>query len=383
MTGPVVLDFLSDPMGGLLTSARAFLNRVRRFDGKTQLLVLEFDGAVSSGVDERDAFDWVDIRRPGGLRGLRRLAWQNLVLPGILRRHGAKVYVSLSHYLPVTLPAGVGSIVGISNLAPFSTDALAAEVSLVKRLRLRVLRWTIVDAAQRADRVIALSEAGRVELLGRGVSAEKIRKIPNGVVAPPQADVQQDKVALSRLGVTGDFILCVSHFYRYKNFLRLVEAYSRLPASLRARHPLLLVGAAYDPAYVEEVRQLADRLQLGAQVRIIPGVYDGDLSALYRRCRLFAFPSLIENSPITLLEALAHGAVVAAADIPAMREFGGDSAVYFDPRSSSAMAATMANALCDEALRATLAAKAPLQAAAHTWENFTSRLVATYRELLV
>ena len=40
MAKPVIFDFLSDPMGGLLTSARAFLRRVRRFDADTRIVVL-------------------------------------------------------------------------------------------------------------------------------------------------------------------------------------------------------------------------------------------------------------------------------------------------------------------------------------------------------
>ena len=106
MAATIVLDFLSDPMGGLLTSARAFLNRVRRFDTESRLVVLEVNAAVSGSVADPAAFDWINVERPGGLRGLRRVAWQNLELPAIARRYQADTYISLSHYLPMTLPAG-------------------------------------------------------------------------------------------------------------------------------------------------------------------------------------------------------------------------------------------------------------------------------------
>jgi len=380
MPDTVILDFLSDSMGGLLTSARAFLNRVRAIDADTRLVVLEEGDTVSRGVTHAEDFEWVRVQPFSRPRAIRRMAWQNLMLPAVIARQRADIYLSLSHFLPHTLPHSVSSIVGISNLAPFSPDALVAEVRYLPRLRLRLLRQTILSAARRADRVVALSEAGKQLLANERIATNKIRVIPNGV-APAIENPSADAAVLNRLAVQAEFILCVSHFYRYKNFARLVHAYALLPDALRARHLLVLVGAPYDPAYFLEIETLVKRLGLSRQVRLVPGVYGEDLHVLYRQSALFVFPSLIENSPITLLEALMHGAVVAAADIPAMREFAGDAAVYFDPHSAQGMANTMMALLDDPSKRAQLRALGPRQASRYTWDDFTAALVDVYREL--
>ena len=86
------------------------------------------------------------------------------------------------------------------------------------------------------------------------------------------------------------FILCVSHFYRYKNFERLVRAYALLPADVRARYELILVGAPYDPAYVTSIQGLVAALGLEGRVRVIPGAYGEELAALYQNCSVFVFP---------------------------------------------------------------------------------------------
>jgi len=376
MAATIVLDFLSDPVGGLLTSARAFLNRVRRFDPDSRLIVLEVNAAVSSNVADPAAFDWINVERTEGLRGWRRVYWQNLELLNVARHYRADTYISLSHYLPMTLPAGVRSIIGVSNLAPFSADAHAAEVEWRKRLRLRILRKTILSAARRADQVIALSHTCRAELAGCGIDAHKISVIPNGVTRHPAMGRNEP---LPNPFENKPFVLCVSHFYRYKNFERLVRAYALLPTELRASYELLLVGAPYDPAYVASIRGLIMALGLGERVRLIPGAYGEELVAMYQNCSVFVFPSLVENSPITLLEAMAHGAPVAASDIPAMREMGGDAAVYFDPHSEESIAATIARFLGDEALRTRLRASGNERVRLYDWDHFSERLVRLYQ----
>ena len=375
----IIFDFLSDPMGGLLTSARAFLRRVRRFDSDTRIVVLELNGSISSSIENSAEFEWVNIQKPGGWSGWRRMLWQNMNLPSLIRQYEAGVYVSLSHYLPWTIPGHVKTIVGVSNLAPFSQDAYRAEIKLSKKLRLLMLRRGIVSAARRADRVIALSETCLGELTCRDVPLEKISVVPNGVDFP----VSQAGEGEAICAMEGEFILCVSHFYRYKNHERLVRGYALLPESLRQRYRLLLVGRPYDAVYFESIKQLVAHLNLTERVSLIAGLYGAELSTHYRRCAMFVFPTLIENSPITLLEAMAHGAPVAAADIPAMREFGGNAVMYFDPHSEMAMAKAMEAMLVDAAARDRLRALGSQRAQQYTWDGFTEKLVLLYRKVSV
>jgi glycosyltransferase involved in cell wall biosynthesis len=378
MTRTVILDFLSDPMGGLLTSARAFLNRARRHDAASRIVVLEVNSAISGSIDDAKLFEWINVEHAHGLRGWRRLLWQNLELPAIARRYHADVYVSLSHYLPRTLPAGVRSVIGVSNLAPFSMDAFTAEVSWRSKLRLRLLRTSILGSARRADRVIALSQACRSALVARGIVDDKISVIPNGVSSLSESEPTPSAAATSQ---DAEFILCVSHFYRYKNFARLVRAYALLPPSIRGRYRLLLVGAPYDVSYYESIRSLVVSLGLGDRVKIIPGAYGDELADLYKKCSLFVFPSLAENSPITLLEAMTRGAPIAAADIPAIREMADDAAVYFEPRSEQTIAQALEAILSDPAKRAMLRAHGERRAKLYSWDDFAKRLVRLYQQL--
>ena len=165
-TRRIVIDLLAASTGGQLTRARAFLARLRRYDANSEIWLLQENDALGSCAQRPDLNVVNLTSKSGRLRALRRMAWLNLRLPALIKRHRIDTYISFSHYLPWTLPRGVRSVVGVSNLAPFSQAALDAETKMWPRLRLLALRRTILSATRRADRVIALSEACRTVLTG-------------------------------------------------------------------------------------------------------------------------------------------------------------------------------------------------------------------------
>jgi glycosyltransferase involved in cell wall biosynthesis len=381
-TPTLLLDFLAARTGGQLTRARAFLTRVREHDPDTRLHLLHADGALDFAAGRGD-LEMDELHFPPPAVALRRVAWQNFRLPAVLEATRADGYLTFSHDLPLRFPASVPAIVGVSNLAPFSADARAAETRWSARLRLDLLARTIVSSARRAQAVIALSETCRTQLVDRGVDAARIEVIPNGVeVEAGVCDPAQRTQLLEGLGIRGDYLLYVSHFYRYKNFERLIAAWAALPPALRAQLKLVLVGKPWDDEYHREITRAVRDLGAGVQVIIVPGAAGIELATLYASARLFVFPSLIENSPNILLEAMAHGVPVIASNIAPMPEFGGTAIGYFDPHSVDSMRQAIERALDDPTPREVIAAGCRAQAAHFTWDRFTARVVALYRSVL-
>lgn len=375
----ILIDMLAASTGGQMTRARAFLERLRRYDAQSEVWLLQENGALGKLVQRPDlnVIDLVSV--PGKLRALRRMAWQNLRLPAIIRRHGIDTYLSFSHYLPWTLPDGIASVVGVSNLAPFSPAALDAEVKCWPRLRLRVLRRTILSSTRRADKVIALSGACRKILQTCGIPADKICVIPNGVEVAAAGGRPLSLASLrERYPLPGRYLLYVSHFYPYKNFVRLVRAYARLPQPVRDRYALVLVGVAHDRDYFQTVRAEITVLGLDTNVLVIPGLGAEDLAPLYAGAALFVFASLIENSPNILLEAMAQGAAVLAGTHDPMPEFGADAVRYFDAFSVESMTREIAAALADEPELARMRVRARARAGSYSWDEFTAQVVSLY-----
>lgn len=378
----LLIDGLAAWTGGQSTRLRAFLDRFRHYDPDSRLAVLEENGNVARLCPGRSDIEFVDVanRLPlGYARALKRFAWQNVRLPQLARSLDVNTYLSFSHYLPPRLPPGLLTIIGVANLAPFSQEARDAEVRFGAKWRLSLLRRRILSSSRRAARVIALSEACRSILVRHGVAAGKITVIPNGVEPPLAPSRGEQDALLTTRGIVRPYLLYVSHFYRYKNFARLVTAYANLPQPTRAAYDLVLAGLPYDGGYYAEMQRLIRRLGIAGQVIMIPGVNGAELATLYLRCALFVYPSLVENSPNILLEAMAAGAPVLAGRVDPMPEFGADAVDYFDPLSEASISGAISGALSDPPRLAELRARARLRAAGYSWDEFTRRVVELCR----
>lgn len=369
----VFLNLLAATAGGQLSRARAFLHRFHRCAPTAELIVIKESAVLVECVA---APSRIVVNVPvglGHLKAMRRMWWENARMPRLIREHAADVYLTFSHYLPQSYDMSLPSVVGVSNLAPFSPQAWADESWPVK-LKMMTLRRSIVSTAQRATSVLALSETCRDILIGCGVAADKISVTANGVESY-WGDVVSPTGHLAQLGIVMPFVLYVSHFHRYKNHARLVEAYSRLPARTRETHQLVLAGRPYSRSCYENTRALIGRHGLAGNVVMLAGEDGAGLRELYQCAKLFIFPSLIENSPNILLEAMMAGAPVAAGNLRPMPEVCGSAAEYFDPLDIASMSSCLEELLNDPPRLAALRLRSRKRAGQFSWDSFVSVVV--------
>jgi len=243
------------------------------------------------------------------------------------------------------------------------------------------LRWALPLYCRRADRVIAVSEATRQDLLGAyDLPPEKVRVI-HEAAAPrfrPTSDAEQAEVR-ARYGLPARYLLFVGTLEPRKNLTRLLRAWT----ALRRRGevpPLVLVGARgwLIDAFFAALERSACREDV-----ILPGyVADGDLPAVYGGATAFVFPSLYEGFGLPPLEAMACGTPVACSNVSSMPEVVGDAAVTFDPRDGAAMTEALRRIVRDADLRAELRTRGVQRAAQFSWARAARETVALYRELL-
>jgi glycosyltransferase involved in cell wall biosynthesis len=175
----------------------------------------------------------------------------------------------------------------------------------------------------------------------------------------------------------------VSSIYRYKNFVRLVEAYCELASRLPDPPPLTIVGDDQDPEYSAELRRVRKRAgPLADRIHLVGAVPYEEITRYYAESALFVFPSYLETFGHPLLEALAAGVPVVAADIPVFREIAAESALYVDPFDSSAMATAMEQALTDRALADELVSAGQRRLELFTWQLAAQRLAALLSDVV-
>jgi glycosyltransferase involved in cell wall biosynthesis len=239
----------------------------------------------------------------------------------------------------------------------------------------------IKAAARRADLVIAVSQSAAQELESHtAIPAERVRVVPNGVDATPVPPAQiADTVR--RYGLDGRrYVLWVGSLEPRKNVGTLVSAFAGGGEKELADITLVLVGPS---GWLDnDLISPHDRDALGERLRLLGYVPDQDLRGLLAGADVFAFPSRHEGFGLPLLEAMAQGTPVVAADIPALREVAGGAASLVDPMDRPAWADALASLLADGERRATLAELGRRRAGAFSWEATVQATHAVYVEAL-
>jgi glycosyltransferase involved in cell wall biosynthesis len=233
-------------------------------------------------------------------------------------------------------------------------------------------------AARRADVVVTVSEFSAEEIAEHtAIPRDRIRVVPNGVDLTP-ASPREIERSLHTLGLDArPYVLWLGTSQPRKNVRVLVDAFARVAAADALPHVLVLAGASGWLVDDEAaVRALGDRVRLLGRV---PQVH---LAPLFAGADLFAFPSLHEGFGIPVLEAMAQGTAVVAADIPALREVAGGAARFVPPEDVDAWAAALTELLTDDTARAELGSRGRAYAPRYSWDRCADETVAVYREVL-
>jgi glycosyltransferase involved in cell wall biosynthesis len=241
----------------------------------------------------------------------------------------------------------------------------------------RLWRVVVPPVARRADRVIAISQAGAehvVEYLR--VPRERIDVVP---LAPGMSDRATPTPApelRSRLALgDGPVILTVAAKRVNKNLVRLIRA---LPAILERWPDAMLVMPGNPTPHERELRALAAELGIAASVAFPPYVAPADLEGLYALAACFVFASINEGFGLPILEAMRRGVPVACAQASALPEVAGDAALYFDPYSVPDIARALSELLADHQLAERLVALGRARQATFTWEATARGTLESY-----
>jgi glycosyltransferase involved in cell wall biosynthesis len=244
------------------------------------------------------------------------------------------------------------------------------------------------ELVRAADQVLAISQttAADAERL-LGVEERRITVVDAGVTSRflhgYTADEPAWRVLRQRLPVLrAGFMLYVSGIEFRKNNERLISAYGRWPAELRRRHQLVIACSMRDEARAA-LEAHARAQGIAPDELVMPGyVSDGELAALYRLCRLFVFASFYEGSGLPILEAMAAGSPVAAAQTATSPEILGDTEATFDPFDEGAIADCLAAVITDDTRLARLRERSARRVGRYTWEHVAERSVAGYDRAL-
>ena len=277
-------------------------------------------------------------------------AWEQSVLPLRAARLGARALLCPANLAPVL---GARNVVVLHDAAPLRHPGWYSPAYAAWQRRLLPL------IAGRALHVITVSQFARAELREL-LGVERVSVVPGGVdpAFSPTADAAR---ARSALGLARPYVLCVASHTARKNLAALAPA-----ARALAGHGVeLVLAGGRRPQFVAERGLRGLRLLGHVPDELLPGLYAG--------AELSVLPSHYEGFGLPVLEAMAAGTPVVAADTTALPETCGGAARLVAPEAG-ALEEALVSLLADAPERERLRAAGLRHAAGFTWDA-TARAV--------
>ena len=271
------------------------------------------------------------------------------------------------HSVPLVHPKNTQTTVTIHDLA------FKIFPEYFPRIALRKINFLTDLAVWRADKIIAISEAAKKDLLHfyPRLREERVSVVHHGfdyeLYTTENIDHHEEGTLLQSYTLErGNYLLYTGAIQPRKNISVLVKAFEDIKRS----HPSLKLVIAGDKGWM--YRKTLEAIQKSKYRKdiFVTGVIDFEnLAVLYRNALAFVFPSLYEGFGIPVLEAFAAGTPVVCARNSSLPEVGGRAALYFDGPSSPDLSEKLKTLLSDDALREELVAKGRKRAQQFSWEK--------------
>lgn len=279
------------------------------------------------------------VAPPMGKRRPLRLLIENTWLAAQCRRRGHV----LVHHFGGTVP-WVGtrpSVVTIHDVQPLDHPK---RFGLVKRLYLRaMLPWSV----RRAEVIVTVSEFCRNRLLERLEAEPEQVVVLSAPADPPLSDTEMP-LAAAVPDLSLPFVLYPAVAYPHKNHEVLLRALARLAAD---GVDVAVVASGAPGPQDPKLDRLAEKLGVGRRWHRLGRIPRPVLDGLFRQAVAMVFPSKYEGYGLPVVEAMARGCPVVAADAGALPEVVGAGGRLIDADDEAVWAEAIGALVADDGYR--------------------------------
>ncbi|MCC7371770.1 MAG: glycosyltransferase family 4 protein [Chloroflexi bacterium] len=321
-------------------------------------------GQRVAGVDAAAFFNNYPVRARPPRADVAHVSSQNLATVLLLRRPRAPTVVTVHDIIPYM----------VRNDPALCTYRTLAD---------RVFDLLALTGLKRAHGLIADSEytrqalgqhlgidTGRVRVVHLGIDQERFRPRPVTQELRDRFQLRQDR----------RYLIYVGSEDPRKDLGSLIDAL----AQIRQTAPdveLLKIGQAHFADERERLLARARTAGVGAAVHFLNDVSDADLPALYSLASVCVMPSLYEGFGFPVLEAMACGTPVVAADASSLPELVGDAGLLAPPRAPARLAAAVGQMLDVDGWSRDWRAAGLHRASLFTWDRTARQTAEVYEDV--
>lgn len=234
-------------------------------------------------------------------------------------------------------------------------------------------------AMQRADAVVAISEASAQRVRELGAAASQVVWIRNGVHLSRFAEPAQRPAKIDQALEPRRYLLFLGRVVHQKGVDLLLRAFQRLPRELAVR--LVIAG---DGIELRATRELADRLGIGDRTWFA-GRVDGDCKTwLLQNALATVVPSRgSEGCPLVALESFAAGRPLVASRIPGLEDLviPGRTGFLVRPESVPSLAEALRDTITNISQTTQMGQAARACAKEHDWPRVAQRYCDLFAQL--
>lgn len=304
----------------------------------------------------------------------KRILWEQFIQPFALRKVKPDLYHGMAFVIPYALPCP--SVVTVYDLS------FERYPEILSTLRRHYLQRFTRSSCQRATRIIAISASTAEDMVQLwGIDRAKIDIAPPAV-SPEFRPLDVEKIAKFRqeAKLPARFLLFLGTLEPRKNLAMLIRAYAQLPKSLRDEVHLVLGGGK--GWMYEDIFATITEYDLENHVHLPGYIAPQDLVLWYNAAEAFVYPALYEGFGIPILEALACGKPVLAANTSSLPEAAGDIGLLLPPDDERAWTAALQAVLESPEKYKLLEKDAIAWAGRFTWQATAQKIRETYNRVL-
>lgn len=356
---------------GIGTYVRNLVTQLAEIDDQNRYLLLSRVPAKDFPLDLPDNFRILQERSPVySMRELATVSWK-------LARAKVDLYHSTHYVLP-------GYVAGPVVATIYDIIHLLYPEFLPSRLAFLYAQRMIRRTLSRSDRILTVSRNTKDDLCRHfDVDSSKIQVIYCGVddVYRQRLDDEEIDRVLRQLEVERPYLLFVGNAAKpHKNLDNVVKAYGKARKRGGFDASLVCVGEREGSAF--KIRQRAEQMGVGDQVKLLGHVAAEVLPAIYQGASLFLFPTLYEGFGLPLVEAMASGVPAITSNTSALKEIAEGYAHLVDPLDVAGIADAISDMMGDPEHRQSLARLGRRRAEDFHWRRTAERTLEVYENTI-
>lgn len=234
------------------------------------------------------------------------------------------------------------------------------------------------------DKIVAVSENTKLDLVEvLDLEEDKIHVIYSGNKISIDKEIENSEVEeyLNKKDISSDYIFYLGNIEPRKNIVSIIEAYNKIREKREDLKNTKLVIAGASGWKNKCVFTAWEKSKYKKDIKFLGYVNKREKEILYRKAKLFVYPSFYEGFGFPPLEAMKRGVPVISSNVSSLPEILKDAAILVNPYRVDEIEQAMLLCLTDEDLRNNLIEKGKKREKEFSWHNTAISYLKLFNEL--